>query len=40
MPEVEQIYLSAGSALREALDLRNPISPRVKLVLGADKSEV
>ncbi len=39
-PEAEQIYFSACSGVREEFDLRRPILPRVKLVLGADKNEV
>jgi hypothetical protein len=38
--EVEQIYFSACSGVRQEFDLRRPILPRVKLVLGADKNEV
>jgi hypothetical protein len=40
IPEVEQIYFSACSAVREEFDLRRSIPPRVKLILGADKNEV
>jgi hypothetical protein len=38
MPEGEQIYFSACSAVREEFDLRRSIPPRVKLTLGADKN--
>ena len=40
IPEAEQIYFSACSAVREEFDLRRSIPPRVKLILGADKNEV
>jgi hypothetical protein len=40
MPEAEQIYFSACSAVREEFDVRRPILPRVKLVLGGDKNEI
>jgi hypothetical protein len=40
IPEAEQIYFSACSAVREEFDLRSLIPQRVKLILGADKNEV
>jgi hypothetical protein len=40
IPEAEQIYFSACSAVREEFDLLRPIPQRVKLILGADKNEV
>ena len=40
IPEAEQIYFSACSAVREEFDLRRSIPPRVKLILGAEKNEV
>jgi hypothetical protein len=40
IPEAEQIYFSACSAVREEFDLRRPVPQRVKLILGADKNEV
>ncbi len=40
IPEAEQIYFSACSAVREEFDLQRPVPPRVKLVLGADRNEI
>jgi hypothetical protein len=40
VPEAEQIYFSACSAVREEFDLQRPVPPRVKLVLGADRNEI
>ena len=40
IPEAEQIYFSACSAVREEFDLRRPIRPRVKLVLGGDEISI
>jgi hypothetical protein len=37
-PEVEKIYFSACSVVREEFDVKTPILPRVKLVLGTSKT--
>jgi hypothetical protein len=39
-PEVEKIYFSACSVVREEFEVKRPILPRVKLVLGASKNGV
>jgi len=39
-PEAEKIYFSACSVVREEFDVKRPILPRVKLVLGASKNGV
>jgi hypothetical protein len=40
VPEVEKVYFSACSVVREEFDARRPILPRVKLVLGAGQNRV
>ena len=39
-PEAEKIYFSACSVVREEFDVKRPILPRVKLVLGTRKNGV
>ena len=39
-PEVEKIYSSACSVVQQEFDIRRPLHPQVRLVLGADKNEV
>ena len=39
-PEAEKIYFSACSVVREEFNVKRPILPRIKLVLGAEKNEV
>ena len=38
-PEVEKIYSSACSVVQREFDIRHPVHPQVRLVLGADKNE-
>jgi len=40
IPEVEKIYSSACSVVQQEFDIRRPLHPRIRLVLGADKNEV
>ena len=39
-PEVEKIYSSACSVVQREFDIRHPLHPQVRLVLGAEKNEV
>jgi hypothetical protein len=39
-PEAEKIYFSACAVVREEFDVKTPILPRVKLVLGTSKNGV
>jgi hypothetical protein len=39
-PEVEKIYSSVCSVVQREFDIRHPLHPRVRLVLGADKNEI
>jgi hypothetical protein len=39
-PEAEKIYFSACSVVQREFDIRRPLHPQVKLVLGADKNEI
>src|SRR5260370_30981620 len=39
-PEVEKIYSSACSVIQREFDIRHPLHPQVRLVLGAEKNEV
>ena len=39
-PEAEKIYFSACAVVREEFDVKRPILPRIKLVLGASKNGV
>jgi hypothetical protein len=39
-PEVEKIYSSACSIVEREFDIKHPLRPRVRLVLGADRNEV
>jgi hypothetical protein len=38
--ETEKIYFSACSVVREEFDVKRPMLPRVKLVLGAERDEI
>jgi hypothetical protein len=38
--ETEKIYYSACSVVREEFDVKRPMLPRVKLVLGAERDEI
>jgi hypothetical protein len=40
VPEVEKIYFSACSVVREEFDVKRPMLPRVKLVLGTSENRV
>lgn len=39
-PEVEKIYSSACSVVEREFDIKHPLHPQVRLVLGADKNEI
>jgi hypothetical protein len=39
-PEAKQIYFSACSVVQREFDIRRPLHPQVKLVLGAEKNEI
>lgn len=39
-PEAEKIYSSACSVVQREFDIKHPLHPQVRLVLGADKNEV
>jgi hypothetical protein len=39
-PEAEKIYASACSVVQREFDIKHPIHPRVRLVLGAGKNEI
>jgi hypothetical protein len=39
-PEVEKIYSSVCSVVQREFDIRHPLNPRVRLVLGAGKNEI
>jgi hypothetical protein len=39
-PEAEKIYFPACSVVREEFDVKTPILPRVKLVLGTSKNGI
>ena len=39
-PEAEKIYFSACSVVRQEFEVKRPILPRVKLVLGASRNGV
>jgi hypothetical protein len=39
-PEVEKIYSSACSVVQREFDIKRPLHPQVRLVLGADKNEI
>ena len=39
-PEAEKIYSSACSVVEREFDIKQPLHPQVRLVLGADKNEV
>jgi hypothetical protein len=36
----EKIYFSACSVVQREFDIKHPLHPQVRLVLGADKSEI
>jgi hypothetical protein len=38
--EAEKIYFSACSVVQREFDIKHPLHPQVRLVLGADKSEI
>jgi hypothetical protein len=38
--EVEKIYFSACSVVQREFDIRHPLHPQARLVLGADKNEI
>jgi hypothetical protein len=38
--EAEKIYSSACSVVEREFDVKHPLRPQVRLVLGADKSEI
>src|SRR5579863_1207351 len=40
IPDAEKIYFSACAVVREEFDVKRPILPRVKLVLGTSKNGV
>ena len=40
IPEVEKIYSSACSVIQREFDIRHPLHPQARLVLGAEKNEV
>ena len=39
-PEVEKIYSSACSVVEREFDIKHPLRPQVRLVLGAEKNEI
>jgi hypothetical protein len=39
-PEAEKIYSSACSVVQREFDVRHPLHPQVRLVLGADQNQV
>src|ERR1700745_1525346 len=39
-PEAEKIYSSACSVVQREFDIKYPLRPQVRLVLGADKNDV
>jgi hypothetical protein len=39
-PEAEKVYSSACSVVQREFDIKHPLRPQVRLVLGADKNEV
>jgi hypothetical protein len=39
-PEAEKIYSSACSVVQREFDIKRPLHPQVRLVLGADKNEI
>jgi hypothetical protein len=39
-PEVEKIYSSACSVVEREFDIKHPLHPQIRLVLGADKNEI
>jgi hypothetical protein len=39
-PEAEKIYSSACSVVEREFDIKHPLHPQVRLVLGADKNEI
>ena len=39
-PEVEKIYSSACSVVQREFEIKHPLHPQVRLVLGADKNEI
>jgi len=39
-PEPEKIYSSACSVVEREFDIKHPLHPQVRLVLGADKNEI
>jgi hypothetical protein len=38
--EAEKIYSSACSVVEREFDIKHPLHPQVRLVLGADKNEI
>jgi len=40
IPEAEKIYSSACSVVEREFDIKHPLHPQVRLVLGADKNEI
>lgn len=38
--EAEKIYSSACSVVQRKFDIKHPLHPQVRLVLGADKNEI
>jgi hypothetical protein len=38
--EAEKIYSSACSVVQREFDIKHPLHPQVRLVLGADKNEI
>ena len=39
-PEAEKIYSSACSVVEREFEIKQPLHPQVRLVLGADKNEI
>jgi hypothetical protein len=39
-PEAEKIYSSACSVVEREFDIKHPLHPQVRLVMGADKNEI
>jgi hypothetical protein len=39
-PEAEKTYSSACSVVEREFDIKHPLHPQVRLVLGADKNEI
>ena len=39
-PEAEKIYSSACSVVEREFDIKHPLRPQVRLVLGAEKNEI